>query len=184
MNSGHLPFTLSLLLLILETLAIPVKPGSFLESRSICVPSGVPNSWIPLAPFQNTGNNINVLFCNPGEPIPSLEAFGALFRAMTTIEPHINIEPHAIVPGGSFQKSTIFRETGDRVTIFLHTVGNQRITWQETGLVITELEGYMSGAGGAQHFNELEFRVRDHEQKVIAVGRIQLVREEAVSATL
>ena len=147
--------------------------------------SGIESIWIPLAPYAQI-NGLKVYFCKTGEPIPPGEVIGALSNAMTDVLPHLENHPIDPIPGRSFQKSTLFRPDGDRVTVFLHTVGGYDLTWLGLARVLTEVEGYIDGTGGPprrQHFHELAFFVRDDDNLEVAVGRIQYIPGQVPRAT-
>ena len=166
--------------------ALPARPISSPLVKSTCVRSGINSTSISRAlrfSPNNPTNALDIFFCNPGEPIPADEAISALSSAITDVLTYLPYHRDDPIPGQAFQKSTVFWPSKDRVTTFVHTVRDHELAWLELAQILTEIQGYMGGAGGGprqQRFHELEFHVR-YENEEIALGRIQYTPGEQLA---
>lgn len=121
------------------------------------------------------GNELDVIFTDPGDPIPQDELRHALSVTDANVRTHLPHSAHQRITASSYETNTSFPETGDNIKFWVYSYG-WGLSWGQLSQALMIIEAYMLGTGHdhqVPHHHELEFYVQLTAGLDIARGRVK-----------
>lgn len=125
------------------------------------------------------GNDLGVIFTDPGDPIPQDELRHILSVANAEVQTHLPHSAHQRITASSFETNTSFPETKHNIEVWVYSYG-WGLSWGQLSQALMIIEAYMLGTGHGHevpHHHELEFYIQLTAGLDIARGRVGFMPE-------